>query len=323
MLLNLENSIRIKVTGKCNRNCAFCHKEGDMENIDEIILNNDFINNIKLISKKLNIYTVSITGGEPLLYTHLLKICESLINECGINKISLTTNGTIYKNRNFWEKMKLYNLYKVNISVPEIIDDKIEKIFYNQLKTINILNELNIMVNLNIVVHNDFLYTNYVIKTFQNNNKNKLYEINLLPNLSNYDYSINVINEIKQQYKLKKLNVNKRIGTSNIIEKYVDVYDNVLFIKSTRENGKPILFNTICKNCNMQNKCQEGFYGIRLENRNGILYVRLCIHKNTNDVLMPISDFLNSKIINQMRLNWKSEVYNEKRSRNKNLIYIN
>ena len=304
--MTVENSLRIKVTNRCNRNCAFCHQEGDMHGIMDIGCDETTVNAIKKLCDYLNISTVSITGGEPLLYNNLLLLIKQINGQCNIKKFSLTTNGTISKEFGFWEEMYSNGLYNVNISIPDIIDERYRRhktIFDNQIMIIKQLNELNIKVNLNIVVHSDYIYTINVIKNIEDCMADLKFKIVLLPNLNDYNHSISVIHEIINHFRLKKQCSKHRKGTSNTVEVYSN-NNKVIYIKTTRQDGKPVLLDKLCSNCTKKYICQEGFYGVRLENRNNVLFARLCIHKQTSDVLMPVKQFFNSEIIKELRSIW-------------------
>ena len=159
----LENPLRIKITGNCNRNCFFCHREGGMD-IDDIEINGKWKTSIEEISTAFGIKTVAITGGEPFCHRNLLSLLNGISQCQGIDKISMTTNGTIEKEELFWVKAKNYGLYKVNISMPDILTsihpkgqiDLENSPFCVQLRTINKLFETGIRVKLNCAIFHDY-----------------------------------------------------------------------------------------------------------------------------------------------------------------------
>ena len=162
----LENALRIKVTGKCNRNCFFCHKEGGMDNIHEMIFTEKLQHIITDISEKLNITTIAFTGGEPLLHPDFANLITDITSNTPIRKFSLTTNGTLYKSYDFWKNLYDMGLYKVNISMPDVLDlitiemynkSSVISILKNQIELIRILNNIGVLVNINVVVFNDYL----------------------------------------------------------------------------------------------------------------------------------------------------------------------
>ena len=78
MTEQLENSLRIKVTGVCNRNCFFCHQEGGMEGLSEISYSSELKRIIDTLYQEFNIQSISLTGGEPLLFTGLADFVQSI-----------------------------------------------------------------------------------------------------------------------------------------------------------------------------------------------------------------------------------------------------
>lgn len=300
----IDNTLRIKITNKCNRNCSFCHQEGDMENTEPVTPTYELYKAISKLCNDFNIDTIALTGGEPLLYPDIINFTANM----NIKKFTLTTNGTIKKDYNFWNALYKNGLSKVNISISDIMDEKNKfSILKNQIETIRYLNSLKIKVNINIVIFNDLMYTLFVIRTLQEikeREKDLNFDIVILPNLNDYDYSIKIIEKMIKNLSLISQNIKVRKGTSNYIKKYVFPNGNPIYIKSTKLEGKPILLEQMCNNCRIKHNCQEGFYGLRLEIRNGIIFIRLCIHKNTKDVLIPYEKFINSSLYTTLMKNW-------------------
>lgn len=58
----------------------------------------------------------------------------------------------------------------------------------------------------------------------------------------------------------------------------------------------------VCGGCELRDSanCYEKFYGIRMEFRDGNPYIRLCIQKTNERTVMPLSDFINKDIANQL-----------------------
>ena len=59
-----------------------------------------------------------------------------------------------------------------------------------------------------------------------------------------------------------------------------------------------------CDKCDKRDACLEGFYGLRLEKRNGIHYIRACLLKDTNETLIPLSEFFTSKLYDLLKEKW-------------------
>ena len=158
---------RISLTDKCNLRCVYCMPE-DKVYENNLINNNLSFNDYKFIINALaqvGISKIKFTGGEPLLYPHLIDLIKYTYNECNIEDISISTNG-IGLNEIAYE-LKKGGLKSVNISVDSLKSYKYKSITRNGnltdvLKSINRCLELGIKVKINCVVikgfHDDEIY---------------------------------------------------------------------------------------------------------------------------------------------------------------------
>jgi len=309
-----NKSIRIKITGNCNRKCFFCHKEGNMANIGDIVFNNELQQIIDKLNNDFHIERVALTGGEPLLYPLLNDFVQNINTETNIKKVSITTNGTISLEKHKWDNLKENGLFKVNISIPEILShtenpERNKFIFNKQVETIEYLNSIEVNVDVNIVVYNDVYSLENVVKRLYRLKKenNLIFDMVLLPNINStkdYNDSIATIRHFCSKLELNKEKTFNVIGTSNTIEKYVSNSIGEIYIKTTKLTGKPFLLTSMCSKCKIKEICQEGFYGIRLENRNNKIYVRLCIHQDTEKFVMPFEEFTKSKYYKELSKIW-------------------
>lgn len=320
VVTNLENPIRIKITGQCNRKCFFCHQEGGM-NIDTINFSKELKEMIELLSSELHMKSVAITGGEPLLHDDLVSFMSKIMKCQGMKRFSITTNGTISKPEKFWRILHQEGLYKVNISMPDILlgntqnlinakwSINSDNIFQNQKQMIQILNSLGVEVKVNIAIINDEFYTMSVLEQLMKL-KDLSFEIVLLPNITKertFSYSQLIIKNIIKIMELKLISIRQRKATSNAIYIYQNDEGRKIQIKTTKLNTVTQKLNTICQNCPLNDKCQEGFYGIRVEQIKGVLYVRLCIHRSSEEVLIPFESFIKSPAFYELKELWGKE----------------
>ena len=160
MLDGYERNIdyaRISLTDKCNLRCVYCMPE---DKVYENYLINDTLsfNDYKFIINGLSqvgIKKIKFTGGEPLLYPHLIELIKYAHYECNIDDISITTNG-IGLNEIAYE-LKRSGLKSVNISLDSLKSYKYKSItrggnLTDVLKSINRCLELGIKVKINCVV---------------------------------------------------------------------------------------------------------------------------------------------------------------------------
>lgn len=293
-----DNPIRLKVTGKCNKNCPFCHQEGGMD-IDE--MEGSKINAaIKRLSIDFNTNAIALTGGEPLLHKDLCNMVESAIKDTNITNVYLVTNGTIKKDKKFWIELQKLGLKKVNISVPDVSKD-----FEHNIK---ILNDLGIHIDINVVVYNGLKHTKEVVDSMLALNKKYNFTINLLPDLEykKFRNSQKTLEQLVNEMGFVKVQINTFKGISNTTNQWVNNDGIIIETKSTLNSSNGVFkLADLCNKCNMKNKCTEGFYGIRMEQVKDKIFVRLCLHKSTDDVLFPYNKFLESKLYNNLMTLWK------------------
>lgn len=87
--------IRISVTDRCNLRCGYCiPKEGVQLCSHDDILRFDELERLVSIFASLGIRFVKLTGGEPLIRRDFMKLAQRIKNIPGIEKLTLTTNGT-------------------------------------------------------------------------------------------------------------------------------------------------------------------------------------------------------------------------------------
>lgn len=308
----LENSLRIKITGRCNRNCFFCHQEGGMNDISDINYTSDLHQILDRMSCDFGINKIAITGGEPLLFDGLLTFTEKIKKNTNISGFSLTTNGSIYKDDYFWDSMKKNGLYKINLSISDILDSvkvlglpEEMTVFQNQMYTIKLLNCLGFRPTINVVVYNDKKYLFNVLNTLFSQPLD--FDIALLPDLTNpitFNYSQKIITSTLSTLDCKQESLSHRQGTSNTVCDFITNGGKKLQVKTTKIGGAPKWLSTICDDCTNKRYCQEGFYGLRLEKKGNDLMIRLCLYKSDTDVLMPVDAFYKSNVYSELKQLW-------------------
>ena len=156
---NIENAV-VELLENCNLKCKHCYGFFNKNNTINI---NDYTNLIKELYK-LGCSQLILSGGEPTLLGNKLFQYVDITRSVGINKIILTTNGTIafkdYKN------FTKFDLIQVSIDGKETTHDKIRGIG-NYKKAISFIENLkknNCNISVMMTVHKenyndlDFLY---------------------------------------------------------------------------------------------------------------------------------------------------------------------
>ncbi len=118
-------TLRISLLSRCNLSCMYCTM-GE----DEVKENNlhqhtvsaaDLLTQIEQLHKVLELETVRLTGGEPLLYHELVSLIKG-IHDIGISNIKLTTNGFLLER--LATSLQEAGLQSVNVSL-DAIDENI------------------------------------------------------------------------------------------------------------------------------------------------------------------------------------------------------
>lgn len=88
--------LRLSVTDFCNLRCRYCMPAEGVcpKTHDEMLTEDEMIQAVEAAAS-LGIHKLRITGGEPLVKRNILSICQRAANVEGIDKICITTNGTL------------------------------------------------------------------------------------------------------------------------------------------------------------------------------------------------------------------------------------
>jgi cyclic pyranopterin phosphate synthase len=129
-LLNL----RISITQRCNNQCAYCHREGEVQlaNRSAELMSVEEIVRIAKIAVNLGISRVKLTGGEPLMRQDLLEIVAGIAAVPGLKDLSLTTNGLLLSG--MAKKLRECGLRRVNISLPSLNPETYHKLTGGKLE---------------------------------------------------------------------------------------------------------------------------------------------------------------------------------------------
>ncbi len=150
-------TLRVSLLNTCNLNCFYC----TMGSEEDVVFDHRpqksavfFSGIISRLHKNLDLETIRLTGGEPLLYRELPELIRNL-KLIGIPKISMTSNGYLLERQVV--ALKNAGLQSINVS----LDAMNEADFYKMakrghldrvLKGIEAALDLGIQVKLNAVI---------------------------------------------------------------------------------------------------------------------------------------------------------------------------
>ncbi|MEK7635929.1 MAG: radical SAM protein [Patescibacteria group bacterium] len=299
-------AIRLKITGKCNRSCSFCHQEGDMKRIEDVVVNEAFFNCIETLSNTLGVSRIMITGGEPTLHPQLKEIISSV----KANEVSLTTNGIKLYSIKQWQNFKKAGLNKATISINDVSPERFleletrkrhwewaEKSLNNQLQNIINLGIAEIPVRVNVIVYSNYISICEVIEKLKFLQRVNYFEIRLLNNLNQIEISQEIISKVRKTLEVKEIQIYQRSGSSSVT-RYYRAKDGFEF---STKIAFPYFFTQICDDCSIKQNCLEGFYGVRIEKIKEEYFVRLCLYKQSSDVLMPWKVFVDTGLAKKVK----------------------
>lgn len=119
--------LRISVTDRCNYCCMYCkgadeargHRSGELLSKEEIA-------GIVSCASKCGIDKIRLTGGEPLVRSDIADICSLIRRVPGVRELTLTTNGSMLKEKA--GKLKEAGVDRLNISIDTLDPDRFRSI---------------------------------------------------------------------------------------------------------------------------------------------------------------------------------------------------
>jgi len=109
-------NLRITLTHKCNYKCIYCHMEGEEGTLEE--LTPEEIERIVRVAVKLGINKVKLTGGEPLIRGDIVEVVRRLSHINGMGEVSITTNGSLLKEK--VKELAKAKLKRINVNIPSL-----------------------------------------------------------------------------------------------------------------------------------------------------------------------------------------------------------
>jgi cyclic pyranopterin phosphate synthase len=114
--LRVIDYLRVSVTDRCNLRCLYCMPPDGVVPLEhKDILTYEEIVRIVKIGAGLGVRKVRLTGGEPLTRKNISFLISSIKKVCGIEDLSLTTNGILLEK--YAREIARAGLDRVNVSV--------------------------------------------------------------------------------------------------------------------------------------------------------------------------------------------------------------
>ena len=212
-------TLRVSLLSKCNLSCVYCtmgEDEVKENNIQQHPVSAEvLLKQVKQLHDVLQLETIRLTGGEPLLYHELIPLIKG-IREMRIEKIKLTSNGFLLERLAL--PLKEAGLQSVNVSLDAVEED----IFFLMSKRNDVQRILNgidaaisagLQVKINAVVMKG-INENQIIPllafAFERNIRIRFLEIMAMgylhDNADRYLFTQEeILNTVRQQFNVKKI----------------------------------------------------------------------------------------------------------------------
>ncbi|HOZ78870.1 MAG TPA: GTP 3',8-cyclase MoaA [Ferruginibacter sp.] len=212
-------TLRVSLLSKCNLSCVYCtmgEDEVKENNIQQHPVSAEvLLKQVRQLHDVLQLETIRLTGGEPLLYHELIPLIKG-IREMRIEKIKLTSNGFLLERLAL--PLKEAGLQSVNVSLDAVEED----IFFLMSKRNDVQRILNgidaaisagLQVKINAVVMKG-INENQIIPllafAFERNIRIRFLEIMAMgylhDNADRYLFTQEeILNTIRQQFNVKKI----------------------------------------------------------------------------------------------------------------------
>lgn len=131
--------LRLVLTKDCNYNCTFCHHEGVNHEIYKTLTNQDYMFLYDVVNKQQKIDEVTLTGGEPLMYSQIENLSKLLYDKWV--KITLVTNGSLlHKHPEIGKRIK-----RINLSLHTLDQEQYADTTQTKTKISHIIDNITLM----------------------------------------------------------------------------------------------------------------------------------------------------------------------------------
>ena len=112
-------NLRLSVTDRCNLRCQYCMPEADYVWLPrQDLLTFEEIDRVVDVFTGLGVDRVRLTGGEPLLRTHVARLVRVLAAKPALRDLAMTTNGVLLAP--VAEELKAAGLHRLTVSLDTL-----------------------------------------------------------------------------------------------------------------------------------------------------------------------------------------------------------
>ncbi len=114
--------LRLSVTDRCNFRCDFCMPTNPVWLDQKEVLSFEEITRVAAITARMGVRSIRVSGGEPLVRKELETLVKMLVAVPGIERVALTTNGALLKQKA--RLLKESGLHCVTVSLHSLKADR-------------------------------------------------------------------------------------------------------------------------------------------------------------------------------------------------------
>lgn len=120
------NYLRLSVTDRCDFRCVYCMDE-DMTFVPRSeVLSLEEMHLLACAFVELGVRKIRLTGGEPLIRSGVVSLCEQLSSIPGLEELAMTTNGS--QLTKLAPKLKQAGLDRLNISLDSLDSERFKEL---------------------------------------------------------------------------------------------------------------------------------------------------------------------------------------------------
>lgn len=120
------NYLRLSVTDRCDFRCVYCMDEEMTFVPREAVLTLEELALVARAFVALGVEKVRLTGGEPLIRSGVVSLCENIAAIDDLKELVLTSNGS--QLRKLAPQLKAAGLKRINISLDSLNPDKFKEL---------------------------------------------------------------------------------------------------------------------------------------------------------------------------------------------------
>ena len=113
--------LRLSVTDRCDLRCTYCMSEDMNFMPHREVLSLEEMESLSRRFVALGVRKIRLTGGEPLVRRDMMRLVEGLgrlLGDCGLDELTLTTNGTLLAR--YAERLFAAGVRRVNVSLDTL-----------------------------------------------------------------------------------------------------------------------------------------------------------------------------------------------------------